>query len=64
MTRTPEQLIRDFCAAWSRLDVDELMTYFTDDAVYHNMPMAPLNGREEIRAFLAGTARVPEPESH
>jgi limonene-1,2-epoxide hydrolase len=49
-----ESIVREFCAAWSRLDADELTNYFTDDAVYHNMPMAPLNGREAIRAFLAG----------
>ena len=49
-----ESIVREFCAAWSRLDADELTGYFTDDAVYHNMPLAPLNGREEIRTFLAG----------
>ena len=49
-----ESIVREFCAAWSRRDADELTAYFADDAVYHNMPMAPLNGRDEIRAFLAG----------
>jgi limonene-1,2-epoxide hydrolase len=49
-----ESIVREFCAAWSRLDADELTNYFTDDAVYHNMPMDPLNGREAIRGFLAG----------
>lgn len=53
MSRTPEQLIRDFCAAWSRLDVEELMGYFTDDAVYHNMPGPPTNGAADIRASIA-----------
>ena len=49
-----ESIVREFCAAWSRLDSDELTGYFTDDAVYHNMPLEPLKGREAIRAFLAG----------
>jgi limonene-1,2-epoxide hydrolase len=49
-----ESIVREFCAAWSRLDADELTNYFADDAVYHNIPMDPLSGKEAIRAFLAG----------
>ena len=51
---SPETLVREFCDAWSRRDADELTGYFTDDAVYHNMPLEPLRGREAIRAFLTG----------
>jgi limonene-1,2-epoxide hydrolase len=53
MARTPEQLVADFCAAWARHDPDELVTYFAPDAVYHNMPSAPVTGREAIRASIA-----------
>ena len=49
-----ESIVREFCAAWSRLDVDEIAGYFTDDAVYHNIPLQPLHGRDAIRGFLAG----------
>jgi limonene-1,2-epoxide hydrolase len=60
--RTPSDLIRDFCAAWSRLDLDELMSYFADDAVYHNMPGPPAEGRDAIRrtieSFLQGWDRT------
>ncbi len=49
-----ESIVREFCAAWSRLDADALTAYFTDDGVYHNIPLEPLHGREAIRAFLAG----------
>ena len=52
-----EQLVRDFLAAWSRLDAGELVTYFTEDVVYHNMPGPPVEGRanveRRIRAFLS-----------
>ena len=44
-----EKLILDFCAAWERRDIDELLAWFTDDAVYHNMPMAPVTGIDAIR---------------
>src|SRR5579862_3888826 len=49
-----EATVRDFIAAWSRLDVDELVGFFTSDGVYHNMPMGPVAGRENLRGFIAG----------
>ena len=48
----PDQLVRDFAAAWGRGDTEAILATFTDDAVYHNIPMAPLTGKDEIRAFL------------
>ena len=47
-----EQIIRDFIAAWSRLDADELVTWFTEDGIYHNMPIAPVQGHAALRAFI------------
>ena len=37
-----EQVIRDFIAAWSRLDVEELVQYFCEDGTYYNMPTQPV----------------------
>jgi len=48
----PEAVVREFCAAWTRRDIDALLGYFTDDAVYHNMPMAPVSGKNSIREVL------------
>jgi limonene-1,2-epoxide hydrolase len=52
------EVVRGFCASWSRMDIDEIMAFFSDDAVYHNMPGPPVNGREAIRSsiqrFLGG----------
>jgi limonene-1,2-epoxide hydrolase len=50
--RDPETVVREFCAAFARRDIDELLGYFTDDAVYHNMPMAPVTGKDGIREVL------------
>ncbi|MDH3705098.1 MAG: nuclear transport factor 2 family protein [Acidimicrobiia bacterium] len=44
--------IRAFGQAWGRGDIDAILDAFTDDAVYHNMPMEPAEGKEAIRAFL------------
>lgn len=47
------EIIRAFIAAWSRLDVDELVSFFTADGVYHNMPLGPVSGQENLRPFIA-----------
>lgn len=49
-----ERVIREFIAAWSRLDPQELSAYFTEDGVYHNMPMAPVAGRKNVEQLIAG----------
>jgi len=54
MTDTPSTTVRNFCAAFSRLNADEVMAYFTDDAVYHNMPGPPTEGKEAIRKSVTG----------
>jgi limonene-1,2-epoxide hydrolase len=52
---TNDQIIRRFSAAMTRMDVNELIEYFTPDAVYIMVPMPPpLRGRKEIYDSLAG----------
>jgi limonene-1,2-epoxide hydrolase len=53
-TDSPIDIVRRFCAAWSNADPDELAAYFTDDAVYHNIPMDPVTGPDAIKSFIAG----------
>lgn len=50
---TKEQVVRDFIAAWTRLDVEELIQYFSEDGVYHNMPMKPVRGHDALRPFIS-----------
>lgn len=45
-------LVRRFCAAWARVDVDELVEFFAEDAVYHNMPIQPVQGKDAIRGVF------------
>ncbi|HEB88913.1 MAG TPA: limonene-1,2-epoxide hydrolase [Deltaproteobacteria bacterium] len=49
-----ERIIREFITAWSRLDPEELAGFFCDDGVYHNMPAAPVEGRENVENFIRG----------
>lgn len=52
-TMSPEDVVKEFCEAWSRRDVDELLNFFTDDAVYHNMPIDAVQGADGIRNMLS-----------
>jgi limonene-1,2-epoxide hydrolase len=54
MARSAGELVTEFCKLWASPDPDELAGYFTEDAVYHNIPMDPVRGREAIRDFIAG----------
>jgi limonene-1,2-epoxide hydrolase len=55
------EIITKFCATWAERDLDKLMEYFADDAVYHNIPMDPPNvGKEQIRAVIESFTSAPE----
>ena len=47
-----DQIVTDFCKAWGRADLDAIMNAFAEDAVYHNIPMAPCEGKPAIEAFI------------
>ncbi len=47
-----EQVVRDFCAAASTRDPAVLRAFFSDDVVYHNIPMAPAEGIEATMAVI------------
>jgi limonene-1,2-epoxide hydrolase len=52
-----DKLIQDFVAAWGALDIDRIMEFFSDDAVYINIPMDPPNeGKAAIRTFIESFA--------
>ncbi len=47
-------LVRRFCSAWSDgMGADDLAAFFTDDAIYHNIPLAPVTGRDDIATTIA-----------
>jgi len=47
-----ETIVRNFCAAFSRRNIEEILGYFAAEAVYHNIPIDPVQGTEAIRAVL------------
>jgi limonene-1,2-epoxide hydrolase len=54
MTRSADELVTEFCKNWSTPDPDLLASYFAEDAVYHNIPMEPVQGRAAIKTFIEG----------
>jgi len=62
MATESEKVVSDFCQAWSRRNLDEIMGFFSEDAVYHNIPMEPARGKAAIRnvinAFLPMASSV------
>jgi limonene-1,2-epoxide hydrolase len=54
-----DALVRAFIAAWERRDTELIVGSFTEDGVYHSMPLSPIVGREAIRAWVEGFADKP-----
>src|SRR5262245_37945640 len=52
LTSRNVELVRHFCNAFSRRDPEEILDFFTEDAVYHNMPMPPVQGKAGIKGVL------------
>jgi limonene-1,2-epoxide hydrolase len=58
MSAENEKVVTDFCKAWSRMNIDEILGFMTDDAVYHNIPMPPAKGKTAIRAAVDGFLKM------
>ncbi|HZN15406.1 MAG TPA: limonene-1,2-epoxide hydrolase family protein [Acidimicrobiales bacterium] len=54
MSADPTDVVTAFCAAWGDGDIEAILAFFTTDAVYHNIPMAPVTGVDDIRGLIAG----------
>jgi limonene-1,2-epoxide hydrolase len=49
-----DRMIREFLAAWERRDTDHIVERFTEDGIYHSIPLSPIVGRHAIREFVTG----------
>ena len=54
MSTESESIVTEFCKAWARLNIDQVMDFFTDDAVYHNIPLPKAEGKAAIRKTIEG----------
>jgi limonene-1,2-epoxide hydrolase len=51
---TSTEVVQQFCAAFSTKDVDTIASLLADDVVYHNVGMAPADGKEASLATIQG----------
>ena len=49
-------LVRAFCAAWDRLDLDAALGMLADDIHYHNIPTPALDGIAAVEGYLRQAA--------
>ncbi len=56
----PQAVVKEFCAVWSRRDIEEILSWFTEDGIYHNIPMPAAVGLDAIRNLL-GMIVAPSP---
>ena len=49
----PRQLVQAWVEAFNRADVDALTSFYSDDAVNHQVAELPVQGRENIRQMFA-----------
>lgn len=47
----------EFFEAWNRRSLDAIVARLAPDCRYHNMPMAPIDGREAIENYIAPVVR-------
>lgn len=50
--RDPVRVVTQFCAAWGLLDFDAITACLADEIEYHNIPLQPLNGKEQVERYL------------
>src|SRR5260370_20660976 len=53
MPTDAEKVVNEFCNAWPRKNIEEILGFFTEDAVYHNIPMEPARGQAAIRGVIS-----------
>ena len=58
MSESAETVVRKYLAAWKRSDLDELVSFFSDDAVFTDGPRGVHHGIDAIRAELETMVKV------
>ena len=58
MSDSAEQVVRQFLAALKRSEVDELVSFFSDDAVWTDGPRGTYRGVDAIRAEIESQVQL------
>jgi limonene-1,2-epoxide hydrolase len=58
MSESAETVVRNYLAAFLQKDLDELVSFFSDDAVFTDGPRAVHHGIDAIRAELEANLKI------
>jgi len=58
--KSNEETVRSFCTAWDAMDIDGVVSLMREDAVYHNLPVEPIMGLQQITGFIEGFFQATE----
>lgn len=47
------KLARDFITAWEDKNLNQILNMMAENCKYHNIPMQPLEGHDNIKSFIA-----------
>jgi limonene-1,2-epoxide hydrolase len=53
------ELVRAMLSAWEERDTKFIVDHFTEDAVYHPMPLRPIVGKTALRSWVQTFEGVP-----
>ena len=56
--QSAQTVVQSMLAAWSPMDIAKIADFFTEDAVYVNVPTSTVRGQAELRASLAQIEQV------
>jgi limonene-1,2-epoxide hydrolase len=52
MSTENEQIVTDMCQSLRSADMTKVISYLSEDVVYHNIPWAPVTGHAGVRQVL------------
>lgn len=60
MSNDNRAVVKSLADAWAAKDIEAIMDHFTDDIVYHNMPMEAAEGSDAVRGVIEGFLAMAE----
>jgi limonene-1,2-epoxide hydrolase len=57
MSQSAEAVVRAFCDAWERRDLERVIDLLAEDVAYQNVPQPVMQGRGQARRFIGPILR-------
>jgi limonene-1,2-epoxide hydrolase len=57
LSQSAEAVVRAFCDAWERRDLERVLELMAEDLAYQNVPQPVMQGKKQARRFIAPILR-------